>query len=103
MIAALLAFLLEPAATSTGPTFSDTAIVLTDGALVEVAIVGGSATPARVECAGQVLAYAAPTLSDGDTVGFLAGPVPLTGPFATRCTLRSATGFDGLWVVYAGP
>lgn len=102
MIAALLAFLLEPAATATGPTFADDVIVLADGVLVEVAIVGGSATPTRVECRGQVLAYADPRLSDGDTVGFLAGPVPLTGPFATRCTLRSADGFDGLWVVYAG-
>lgn len=102
MIAALLAFLLEPAATSTGPTFADDVVSLQNGTYTEVAVVDGSANPARVVCPVEVQVIAAPVLADGDVVTLTPSPAAVE-PFIARCTLRTADGFDGLWVVYAGP
>lgn len=99
----LLSLVLYLFASSAGPAFGENVVMVTTGSLTDVPIVGGHATPARLVCPAGVLGYAASRLSDGDTVQLMAGPVPLAGPFVVRCTLRSADGFDGLWVVYAGP
>lgn len=101
MIAALLAFMLEP--TPEAPHFGVNIVRVEAGTLSEVPITGGDHDRARLNCGEGVLSYSAERLSDGDTVQMMAGPVPLAGPFITHCTLRSAGGSDVLLVVYSGP
>lgn len=103
IVLAALAFLMEPSALSEAPAFGVDVVRVEAGVLTKVPIVGGDHDRVRLVCGDGVLAYAADSLSDGDIVQMMAGPVPLDGPFVTHCTLRSAESSDVLIVAYAGP